>query len=68
MLLGMGLPVIETPRLVMRDWTPADRDPFVAINADAAVMRYFPCVLTAAETDAMLARNRLHVAQRGFGF
>lgn len=38
------------------------------MNADPLVMHYFPAPLTAAETDAMLARNRLAFDQHGFGF
>jgi RimJ/RimL family protein N-acetyltransferase len=32
----------ETPRLRMRQWRDADREPFAAMNADPAVMDFFP--------------------------
>jgi len=32
--------VIETPRLVLRDWRDADRVPFAAMLADPEVMRH----------------------------
>lgn len=67
-MLEMGLPPIETPRLLLRDWVPADRDAFVRMNADAEVMRYFPALVTAEETDAMLERNRGNIAASGIGF
>jgi N-carbamoylputrescine amidase len=34
--------VIETPRLILRDWREEDLEPFAALNADPEVMRYFP--------------------------
>ncbi len=59
--------MLETPRLLLRDWRADDHAPFAALNADPVVMRYFPATLSAAETEAMLERNRLHFAQHGFG-
>jgi RimJ/RimL family protein N-acetyltransferase len=58
---------IETPRLFLRRWTDADRDPFARMNADPAVMRFFPSVLTRAESDAGVDWINAHFAQHGFG-
>ena len=33
---------IHTTRLLLRQWKPADRAPFAAMNADPRVMRHFP--------------------------
>lgn len=60
--------MLATPRLLLREWRAEDVAPFAALNADQEVMRYFPATLSAAETEAMLERNRLHFAQHGFGF
>lgn len=60
--------MIETPRLLLRDWIPADRDCFVSMNTDPEVMRYFPALVPPEETDAMLARNRAAIDEGGFGF
>jgi RimJ/RimL family protein N-acetyltransferase len=38
------------------------------MNADPAVMRYFPSTRTAEESDAMVTRIDAHFAQHGFGF
>ena len=57
----------ETARLLLREWRESDRVPFAAMNADPHVMRYFPAVLSAEETDAMLDRNRAHFTKHGFG-
>ncbi len=59
--------LIETPRLAIRDWRDADRRPFAAMNADPDVMRFFPSVLNAAESDAMLQRIQTSFAKHGFG-
>jgi RimJ/RimL family protein N-acetyltransferase len=60
--------IIETPRLRLRPWTAADRAPFAAMGADPAVMRYFPSLNTAEQSDAMVTRIEAHFAQHGFGF
>jgi RimJ/RimL family protein N-acetyltransferase len=63
----MAVPGLATSRLVLRDWQTPDRDPFVAMNADPRVMRYFLSTLTAQETDALMDRNRAHFDRYGFG-
>ena len=40
---------------------------FHRLNADPQIMRYFPAVLSAAETDALIARIVAHRAGHGFG-
>jgi len=59
--------VLRTPRLVLRLWRPSDRAPFAAMNADPAVMAYFPAPLTRAESDALADAIEAHHAARGFG-
>jgi RimJ/RimL family protein N-acetyltransferase len=59
--------MIETPRLILRGWRADDLDPWVAMNADPEVMRFFPAIQTAEESQAMMARNQAHIDQHGFG-
>ncbi|HVR51270.1 MAG TPA: GNAT family N-acetyltransferase, partial [Pseudorhodoferax sp.] len=40
---------LHTPRLLLRQWTDDDLAPFAALNADPAVMRYFPAPLHRAQ-------------------
>ncbi|MFO1106893.1 MAG: GNAT family N-acetyltransferase [Amaricoccus sp.] len=47
---------LATDRLILRPWEPRDLEPFAALNADPAVMRFFPQVLTREESDAMVNR------------
>ncbi len=61
-------PVLETARLRLRPWRPGDEQAFAALNADPAVMRYFPAPLTAAESDALVAAIQDRFRAWGFGF
>lgn len=59
--------VLRTPRLVLRRWRCADREPFAALNADPRVMAHFPATLTRAESDAAADRLERELAERPFG-
>ena len=61
-------PQLETSRLILRPWRESDRAPFAAINADPAVMTYFPALMTREESDAALARFQAAYDRDGFGF
>src|SRR5205085_5232912 len=45
---------LETPRLTMRRWRDADREPFAAMNADPRVMEFFPSLQDRAMSDASI--------------
>lgn len=60
--------MIETPRLIIRPWQESDRAPFAAMGADPEVMAHFPALLSPAESDAMVDRIGLMLADQGFGF
>jgi len=62
-----ALPEVRTNRLALRRWRPEDRAPFAALNADPAVMEFFPSTLTRAESDALVDRIERHFAEHGFG-
>jgi RimJ/RimL family protein N-acetyltransferase len=59
---------LRTARLLLRQWNPADREPFAAMNADRFVMRYFPDTLARAASDAVADRIETNIATRGYGF
>ena len=59
--------MLTTLRTRLRLWRPDDRQPFARMNADARVMEHFPSLLSAAESDAMLARICAHFEIHGFG-
>lgn len=58
---------LETERLILRRWQSSDIEPFAALNADPEVMRYFPSVLSLAESKAMVDRIEAHYEAHGFG-
>ena len=59
--------MIRTQRLVLREWRDDDLEPFAALNADPVVMEHFPSVLDRAQSDALAARIRDHLAEHGYG-
>lgn len=60
--------MIETPRLILRRWKVADREPFYGINSDPRVMEFFPACLTREESDAVIDRIEEIFDTHGFGF
>ncbi|SDT31628.1 Protein N-acetyltransferase, RimJ/RimL family [Friedmanniella luteola] len=58
---------LVTPRLRMRRWREADREPFAAMNADPAVMLHFPAPLDRAASDALVDRIEERFTTQGFG-
>ena len=59
--------MIETERLVLRRWRADDLAPFREMNADPAVMEFYPKPLTAEESDEFAGRIRARFDERGFG-
>lgn len=60
--------ILETERLILRNWRDDDRDLFREINRDPKVMEFFPWRRTYEEADAMLERVRAMIDTTGFGF
>ncbi len=60
--------MIETARLILRPWRDHDRAAFAAMGADPEVMAHFPALLSRAESDAMVDRIGLMMADQSFGF
>ena len=60
-------PELATARLHLRRWTIPDRVPFRELNADPETMTYFPSVLTAEQSDALVARFERSFEDHGFG-
>ena len=58
---------LTTPRLCLRRWRPADLEPFAALNADPAVMEWYPQRLDREETRAMIGRIEAGFERHGFG-
>ncbi|WP_318766899.1 GNAT family N-acetyltransferase [Lactiplantibacillus carotarum] len=59
--------IIETARLRLRAWQPADLGPFIAMNQDTAVMRYFPTTGSPARTRAFYDVIQREFQDVGYG-
>ncbi|MDJ0900703.1 MAG: GNAT family N-acetyltransferase [Xenococcus sp. MO_188.B8] len=59
--------MLQTQRLILRDWQSSDLEPFAQMNADAEVMKYFPASLSRQESDRLVERIENHHQIHGFG-
>jgi len=59
---------IETERLKLRQWKIEDRPLFANINADPAVMKYYPRALSTKESNIMVQKFESLISERGWGF
>jgi ribosomal-protein-alanine N-acetyltransferase len=59
--------MLTTPRLILRQWRPADRAPFAALNGDPQVMQFMRNKLDRSASDALADRIEAHIAAHGFG-
>jgi len=59
--------MLETERLLLRQWCVTDLPSFAQLNADPEVMRFFPARLSHAESDQMAQRCTNLIAERGWG-
>lgn len=58
---------VETPRLLLRHWQPSDYEPFVRMNADAAVMCYFPAPYSPEQSQHLFESIQQELADYGYG-
>jgi RimJ/RimL family protein N-acetyltransferase len=58
--------LFTSARLGFRKWLPEDLDAMAAINADPAVMQFFPATQTREDTAAFMDRMQQEYAAKGF--
>ncbi|KKW75592.1 GCN5 family acetyltransferase [Acinetobacter sp. AG1] len=64
----MVLKVIETARLILRQWQPEDYASFAQMSKNPQVMQYFPKLLTRTESDAFINKVRAIIELQSWGF
>jgi len=57
---------LDTPRLRLRQWRESDREPFAALNADPAVMEFFPSLQSREASDASINAWQSQFASQGW--
>lgn len=62
-----GVRELRTQRTLLRQWTDDDLEPWVEMNADPEVRRYFSHVATREQALAEAGRARAGLARRGWG-
>lgn len=61
------VPRLRTDRLLLREWQPADLQPFAALNLDPEVMAALGGPLSREQSDTLVARMAAHWQAHGFG-
>ena len=59
--------IITSRRLKLRNWKDEDTEPFIKMNMDTDVMRFFPAPQTREETLAQILRIKQHFDDHGYG-
>lgn len=59
--------MLQTERLLLRQWQRRDLDGFAELNADPEVMEYFPERLARTESAALAERITTHLDRNGWG-
>lgn len=60
--------MIETERLILREWKDSDLEGLIALNASSEVCRYFPSTLTSQESTNMFSKIQSRFESNGFCF
>ena len=59
--------ILETPRLILREFSTNDLDALSAVLGDPETMRYYPAPLDRSGVQEWIARNRRRYAKGGYG-
>lgn len=61
------MPILETSRLVLREFSPEDADALERVLSDPETMRYYPAPYDRAGVEQWIARNRERYEKDGVG-
>jgi len=61
------MPILETSRLILREFTPDDAGALERVIGDPETMRFYPAAFDRAGVEEWIARNRRRYAEHGHG-
>ena len=61
------MPILETNRLILREFSPEDTDALERVLSDPETMRYYPAPYDRAGVEQWIARNRERYGNNGVG-
>lgn len=64
---GNDIKLLETPRLVLREWCDGDFEGFARMNADPIIMEYLPRALDEDASKRLMGRFKAHFKKHGYG-
>jgi RimJ/RimL family protein N-acetyltransferase len=59
--------ILETPRLILRQFVPEDADALSQVLCDSKTMRYYPAPLNRTQVSEWIERNRRRYQEEGVG-
>ena len=59
--------ILETPRLILREFIPEDAEALARVLSDPETMRHYPAPLDRAAVEQWIARNRVRYLSDGHG-
>lgn len=59
--------ILETSRLILREFTPKDAAPLARVICDRETMRFYPSTFDRADADEWIVRNRRRYKEFGHG-
>ena len=59
--------ILETPRLILREFVPEDADALARVICDPETMRFYPVPFDRPDADEWIARNRQRYERPGHG-
>jgi len=62
-----AMPILETLRLVVREFSPDEADALARVLSDPQTMRFYPAPFDRADVENWIARNRYRYAKDGHG-
>ena len=60
--------MLETKRLLLRNWKTKDLEPFHELCTDKEVMKFFPNIYTKEQSKKVMEKHQKLIEEKGYGF